>query len=1611
MSDKLLRQINREIADALALRKLALLPSRRTVLELMRSPQWLQGLGELLPIRERLSCARVLEACLPVLDRLSPDRPEQGWAPFCYQFICSLMYPEGGFAPHAERYAAGAYFYLTALQVLLDRERAVLPFDPMLDFRFLSEEEYAPCDSAKEYRRFLDAWRSEFVYELMRLGLEVTPFRTLSHISGVHYIAMTAARGLKAAGSDVDLALISAAAAAHDIGKFGCRPGERVPYLHYYYTDQWLLARRMERISHIASNHSTWDLELESLSAESLLLIYADFRCKQSRDAQGREITTLYPLEESFQVILSKLDNVDGKKRRRYEFVYGKLHDFEDYMRSLGVDVELTGRMGEPAPVKDPALMGPEETLEGLILLSVEHNLRLMYMLSNEQRFGNIIEAARSAKSWQQLRAYLNIFEEYFTYLSVRQKTQALSFLYELLMHREGDIRRQAGALIGQIIARFHLVYRKEVPADAQHDPAEEVPFTLWDQYLDMIIFPDHKTTPQQRSHISYTLKLVVGSMLDYARPGDIPRFLGALLRYYDDPEHTAPDTAFTLLDAVRYLPAQYYGEETRGKLIEFAAHFAASPELRLTTAALEFLREAVRSLPRSHPQMARIVEIARTAPSGPLTTVFLQCKILRRAGVDASQLERTLYQSDITSEIFLDNLKIATPWIVKVAGVELLRDQVEHGVETHTLHIATHFSNLVKVSERVVVRHSAGSALVRTLLMLRREQRNEVVVELGKGLEMGQYQISKYIPQYLGEAALYLYPSELDEQVLWLKSLLGSPNDSAVAGALNTIGVLLQHYPAYRDRFSKSERDYERRRQELLGLLLQGLAHYRVAVRQEALLVTGKLLFESSVLDMEEKSRIFSLCYRKLLFLFRDNARPDTLSFFYRASALAHINRFIALRRLDRGPFTFDQPRRIAFFPGTFDPFTLSHKGIVHAIRDLGFEVYLAVDEFSWSKKAQPHLVRRHIVNLSVAGDFHVHLFPDDIPVNIANPADLQRLVGLFPGQEVYIVAGSDVVVNASSYKAPPRPGSIHQMNHIIFRRAGEAELPQPLPIRGEVIQLQLPPHLEDISSTRIRENVDLNRDISNFLDPVIQDFIYQNGLYLRDSQDKPMLYAGDLEFHWAGEPDPLLLDQLAALGPDQGAVLDAVAAQGDRLLLLRRTGRRQQILGYVSYRRLSISQLFSALGDTELANRIRLRAAGDVLLITALTADATDRHRDYDQLLLSELLARALEEQCVYGVFRPHGGRLSDALADTLARAGFLPLEEGSPIREVDMRSPTVLIQNLETAIQDPLSRNPRVLSAIHRSHQRIQSALTALYPGSLVLTLSADIIHNKLLNKITAYNNVPSVPTSPRVLGDCMCVPYGKLLRGKMVPNTVTKTIHTDKVYSPDLSESVMEAFPYYASIPCQIRTIKSFDRPVILVDDLMHPGFRFKALDPILRQEGVPIRMVLVGVLSGYGKDLMRAWERPVDSVYFLPALRQWFVEATLYPFIGGNTVRRPASPVPGLLPGINHILPYAAPAFAGECSDESVFRLSRTCLENALDVIRALEQEYRVLYGRNLTLSRLPEAVILPLCPDKGTSLRYDPNLAASVYLENDLEQLLRVRGTIQRRQREYSRGI
>ena len=1527
----------------------------------------------------RLRCADVLALCRPELETLCPGEPSEGWLAYAYDYARRLLYPE---KTDAEPFAPGAVFLLSVLQVLFAAEAELLPHDPAWTFDFLTDDELAGSPCAPSYQRFLRLWRREFVYELMRLGLEVTPYRTLEHIAGVHHLAVTAARALRKSGVAVDVALVSGAAAGHDLGKFGCRPGERVPYLHYFYTDQWFRRRRMTDIGHVAANHSVWDLEPDYLSVEALLLIYADFRVKQLHDAQGREITRISTLAQAFQVILDKLDDVDGEKQKRYTRVYARLEDFEQFMVSCGVDVTMSGGDTPPLPEKHTALMTDDEALRALTLRCVGHNMELMHRLTDQRSFARLLEEARGETDWRRLRAYLAVMESYSLYLHIPQKVQTLTFLYELLMHREGDIRRQAAALLGEIIAGFHAGYAKERPADIRPDPRAITDVDQWRLYLDKILYPDHKLMPQHRRWIGYTLKFAVGSLLSHC-PGREERFLAPVFAYYRRPEDLDDYTAFQLLDTAAALPDTAYTASRARQMTAFAAALSLRKDLTIRMAAVLLLDR----LARLYPEDGRALEAVTAVPDGDSGTLrYLKQDVL-------SQGAPLLLPEDVVSEIFLDNLKTATPWITKQGNLRLLTDFARSG-KSPALHIATHLSNLIKVSDRVTVRHSAGNALLALAPRLTADQRNEVAVELCRGLELGQQEFTKYIPDYLGRFALWLPPAELDEVLDDLRVNLSSSDSRVTASVLDTVGVIYEAYDAYRSRFPETDDAYRRRRERLLGLLMRGLSGIDGATRQEALFVLGRRVFGSGELGRHEKRRAFMLTQRKLLSA-QDEFPGEGLTFYYRAAMLGKLYRFITEERLFHKGFDFGAPRPVAFFPGTFDPFTLSHKGIVRAIRDQGFEVLLAIDEFSWSKKTQPYRLRRRIAAMAVADVFHVSIFPEDFPVNIANPENLHELRAAFPGRSVSIVVGSDVVLHASSYKKPVTPDSIHTFDHVVFRRTEpDAEPADYSCITGKVLELTLPPQLEEISSTRIREAVDANRDISNLIDPTVQEFIYRRGLYLREPQDKPVLRTEDLSFLPASPETAEKFLRTMLSVPTAAALRTQIESRGDDVMVCRDTDGT--ILGAASYACLDSARLFARLGDPALSGLVRQNAGGRTLLISGLFVPRGERQSDLCQLLITEVLTLALSREFTYALYLPLEGAVSGYGRQLLTLQGFVPAGDSTDALAVDMRCPIVLSRNVDTAVKAPFSSSPRVLAAIAAAHRRLQAALTKLQPGSLVLSLSAGVIYHRLLQRITGRNGVPAEPTTPRVLGPDICVPYGKILRGVAVPNTVTKTLRTDKVYEPDLSTYSIEAYPDYSPLPDQVRTIHAFARPVILVDDMLHDGKRIRRLAPLLAETNTPVDQVLVGYLTGMGRDLMEQLGYDVDAIYYLPNLRLRFVESTLYPFIGGDTVRRSEALPGGLQPAVNRILPYAAPEYTG-MDDETAWELSLCCLENARDILLALETEFRSLYARNLTLSRLGEAVILPLCPDKGGCMTYDLSRAASTYLEGDIELLKRMR--------------
>ena len=238
------------------------------------------------------------------------------------------------------------------------------------------------------------------------------------------------------------------------------------------------------------------------------------------------------------------------------------------------------------------------------------------------------------------------------------------------------------------------------------------------------------------------------------------------------------------------------------------------------------------------------------------------------------------------------------------------------------------------------------------------------------------------------------------------------------------------------------------------------------------------------------------------------------------------------------------------------------------------------------------------------------------------------------------------------------------------------------------------------------------------------------------------------------------------------------------------------------------------------------------------------------------------------------------------------------------------------------------------------------------------------------IIQNNPVDPEQSGPRKLGPKICVPFGKTLRGVLVPNCVTKDLNTEKLYDIDMESFTIKEFPHYAPLKVQIRTIKSFMRPVILVDDLYHKGYRLQAVEKVMKGEDLKLNKLIVGVCSGRGNDLANVLEEPIESVYFVPNMRSWLIESDLYPFIGGDGIRVKeqihSSPS---LPSVNSILPYQFPSFMKGASMEAFYNLSVVCLENARSIFLVLEKLYQDKYGRKLTMSRIGEVLAEPRHPD------------------------------------------
>ena len=1561
------------------------------------------------------TCTRALLICEYVMSDLSKNRLPKDILGYLYNYTLNKSFPDAVTITLDENLDSACELYLTVLRIICNVQKSFNDntWQSKYAMNFLSEEEIENLENDDEYVKFVKAFKKDCVYEMMKLNGEIFKYNTLDHICGVHYLSLHIARQLKEKNVNIDLGRVSGAAAGHDIGKYGCFGEElkRVPHLHYYYTDEWFKKHGINYIRNIAINHSTWDLELENLSLESLILIYSDFRVKNLTTSEGASMN-IFCLDKSFKVILDKLENVDEKKEKRYRRVYAKLEDFENYLRSIGVITTLSKNENLQiinAPIY--SLMQGNDIVQNLKYLSINHNINLMYTLRDEFSLDKILEQARSEKHWKNLRQYIMVFEEYSTYLTQKQKLQTMKFLYDNLTHSEDDIRRLCAQLIGVLIAIFDEDYNKAIPKNVNIESPNITSSDLFLEYLNLLLYPSHKMISGHRTWMGYSTKIMINSLFKNCRSIMITCYRNILLNYYNTSHVRNIESQLFLLETAKYIPMDPY-EDNLSILFNYIITMTNKRNSILRLSALEVINDLIIKLPKYNYLKENLIgqfSSYYTKSKIPAENL-LKLRIFTLLNLKTSiPIFQRFCEQDYAKipDIFLSNLKTATDWTKKKNQIELLLNYTVKKAPTTGLHTAIHFCNLLKVSAVEGVRNRAGIAILKIMPTLTLPERNEISVELLRALEIEGHRFTEYIPPYLGEILLWLQPKELNEIIDDLKIKIKIANENVKPLILKTLGVCLSNYPKYRIRFIEKSQDYDNRLLNILGILLNGLVDYKTKVKQAAVSTFGKDVFGSKILSLEEKNIIFKLSAKKFLTLITEDD-TEQLLFLTNSAALNHIYRFISDYNFFIGEINIPIPSKTAFFPGTFDPFSLSHKNIAKSIRNMGFEVYLSVDEFSWSKKTLPNLLRKNLLSMSIADELNIFIYPENFPTNISNPDDLKQLKENFKKSQVYFVAGSDVILNATCYKKTITEFSIHNFPHIIFERGKNKQLQEATKrILGEIKLINLPTSFASISSSQIRNYIDDNRDISSLIDPLVQQYIYENGFYQREPQDKLSLAYPHIDIEFAEEFTEVFIKKLSDSCNDKKLVFQILTDLSNKIapkLVIIKNIQTNEILGFASMHWIRSNTLYKELYDEKLSKYVRENASGRIILIDLMYINNKDKNKEeneiLEQILITESLAYALSKDYEYAIFKPILQELyAPSLIELLYLHGFKKVDTSDPSLTalvVDMNNPCVLNLDLENIIKEPFRSSPRVKQVVCNTRKRLQKAISNLYPGELILSFDTDILHQQMIKKVCSENNVPIKIGHNKQNGEAMCVPYGDILDRYIVPNTVTKSLHTEKFFTPDIKEFNIGEFPYYLNLEHQIKMIKSFNRPVILVDNILHKGYRIKAIDPLLKKESVNVKKIIAGILSGRGKDLMDMHNRDVDSVYFIPKLKVWFNENTLYPFMGGDALWRGFYPKRNLLPSINLILPYTYPVFIKSAPTKCVYELSRVCIENSIELLKVLENEYHILYTRNLTLASLGEVFTVPRCPDIGNDMQYDLNISPSHYLENDLQQLFRL---------------
>ncbi len=1531
------------------------------------------------------------------------------------------LYPETFPEPAPEVARVAGYFWALA-DTALEAQAANgaggiaqrLPFVP------LSGEEIERSPSGAEYRRLLGHVESEGLLTCLAMVQAWQGFSTYEHILGVTGLSLWIGRQL-ARAIPVDLPLLHGAAIGHDIGKFGCVGDEvrRIPRLHYYYTHTWYQDRGLLSTGHIATNHSVWDLELVRLPVETLLLIYADFRVKESLGAGER--MGIIALSESFATIRDKLENLDREKIRRYRGVYRKLRDLEEYLQILGVDLNPPG-FDCPQPPK-PQVPHELDIVAGVAgrgrpdavalatgrslatvrrLLVTAHNLGVMERLRDLPALRALLEEARSFESWRGLRTYLAILGEYAPALSREQKALALDFFIELLGHRDDDIRYHAANRIGDLLAGREDFWRKDLPEGVVLRPERTVLDEL-ERVLALLdrarVEPEDDMAPTER--ILYAIPIVVRRLLRHSEPasrsrawervrasfaqrlGDRRPLVGLYIceALEASMELIAPEERPGLLEFAeawcdhRVVPTRLMAWNL---LLRLARDGGSSPDFRSRLCACV---EAIAERVGDRYSVAELFLLQELATACDLPRIAERCRRLRVEGRDPVR------------DVFLRNLKSRVDWVEKKVNCDYLRAsaRARHKEDRDpgsyfANEVASHFANLLKVSRVEGTRFHAGRCLLDLLPLLTVPQRNDLMVELLRSLELDIEAVTRYIPRFLGSVLASLPDQEFLEGLDDVEGNVRRGSEPLQRLLLQTVGWLLLFVPIERLRGDVLRR--------LAGILLGALAESRGATAAEGFAQVAMVMERLSSLRPRDDGRLralLTLASKKFLSLVTHKP-GNRVRFFLVASALNHLDRAVASLH---PALAIPEHPSVAFIPGTYDPFTSAHQAVVAKALENANEAVVQMDDYSWRKHALPRTLREDLAWMALAATPEAFMAPFRPPVNLARPSGLRHLRRAFHGRKLVLVVGSDVLAGASAYASPS--GEIWDLPHLLVMRDDaqpEALLDTIGRFRGGVTVVPAPERVRSVSSTTLRAALDHRDDLEALCHPLVARTLVERRLYVNYPAAKQKVPPPDVTVSAAprGARAPDGLEPLAGVGR-----AGSVGPARDDLVRLEVRGREGagEARASLAWRSVSAATLPVILGDESLALPGEGRLLGEGALVESAAGDAGGRAGDEGlQRLFSEALLRWLHAGMLFGLvpLEPDGG---GPARDALRQLGAaLPAPgETAPSRSLAvlrLANPLVLVWDVESVLQPPYAAAPGVRRALEEARRALAGFFAAVSPGNALLHLHEEQLKRRLVE--LAVERLGDQPSGRR----WVALGLGRQFSRDIVGNCPTLAVDLERFLTWQGYEG--GTFPLVGSpgLEFQVAVARELARNALVLAPFLDSADAVLQVVDAAAAVGLPVREVLIGVTSASVRATLELRGIPHTCTAVLPGWQGVLRESAVAPYIGGwSIVGREPLETGSLLPSLNDCLPYHHPHHLGLTGADAL-DFSRLALHQARALLLALEETFREREGRLLSVQDLSAVVRTPRCPPLPQGFLPPPDRFPSELVLEDIEALARL---------------